>query len=69
MLIRQVEEPLGRHVIGANRIDADGSHGGEIVGHAIVRGKRLLPAIQGKGPIGDALDLQRPPFPGEALSV
>ena len=69
LFIGQPKEPVGRGVIGADGVDADGRHAGEVVEYAPGVGELFAVGVGGEGAVGDAVDAQPSAVAGEELSV
>src|SRR5712691_7748889 len=67
--IRHVQQFCGRHMIGANRIHAGGTHLLEIGTNAVSRRKWLTLAVRGKRAIRDPLNPQPAITTGKKLAV
>jgi hypothetical protein len=49
-----LEQPVGGHVVGADRVDGGSPHPGEVVAHLDRVGERLAPGVGGERAVGNA---------------
>src|SRR5262245_38419255 len=68
-LVGDVQKPIRRHVIGADGVDADSVHTGEIIDDALRFRKLLVTRIRRKWAVGDALDSKPLAAMGEEFPI
>jgi len=68
-LIRELKKPFQREVIGADGIDPDGAHAGEVEDHRLRRGELLSAGVRGERSIRHTMNAQAPPAACEEFPV
>src|SRR5437867_3994762 len=69
LLIREVQEPLRRDMVSANRVDAGRLHPCEIILHSLRMGDGFIILVWCKGTVGDSRKTNSPVSTGEELPV